>query len=183
MERSGGKLPYQLLAVEAPELGGVVVVVSTRLHMEAVERAAELGLIPGLRGCRLERRNPRFEDSVLDYLYNCGDTMTLVEVKSAVMLLEGFWAGYPDPPSARGRRHIQTLARAARRGYQALLIFAASIPAARGVRVYWEADPKLPQLLHQAEEAGVIVTAVNITGEVLAEKLHVSIEPDLPVAF
>ena len=181
LSRSGGRTRFRLVAVECPGYGRAALV-DTMLQMRALEAAADMGLLPWLRGCRLGRRNVRVHGSVLDYLYNCPQGDVYVEVKSAVLRLPGDVAAYPDPASRRGRRHIAVLARLAREGHRALIVFIAGIPGAKGFTINARADPQLPRLLAEAVAAGVEARAVAMSFEPRSGTGVVVLEnPSLPI--
>lgn len=178
LPKASGKTGFRLVAVECPV--GAAALIDTTLQMRAFEEALARDLIPWLRGCRLARRNPRVGDSVLDYLLDCGGRPTYVEVKSAVLRLGDGTASYPEPASARGRRHVRVLTRLSMEGYRALLVFIAAIPGSKGFRVNSRADPLLPRLLLEASLKGVVIKALSLYYDPQA-RLVLLENPDLPV--
>ncbi|MCX7667749.1 MAG: DNA/RNA nuclease SfsA, partial [Atribacterota bacterium] len=98
--RTSGKL----IGVEE---GNDFVLVDTGLQMRAFEVAFSRGLFPWLSRWSDYRRNPRLKNSVLDYLFVGKEERAYAEIKSA-LYREGNRALYPDAPTERGRRHLQT---------------------------------------------------------------------------
>ncbi len=181
VEKRGGRLPYRLVAVEAPH--GGYALIDTRLQEEAFIAAVEAGLVQRLRGCRVARRSPRVGASVLDYLLDCGGSKAYLELKSAAYLSWRGEALYPDCPTERGRRHLRTLAELARRGARAIVYFVAAVPGARAVRPNPQGDPELPDALLEALEAGVEAGAIGLEYDPVANtvRLYADMLPVIPV--
>ncbi len=172
----GGRTSLRLFAVED---GGLAVILDTRLQMRAFERAAGLRLLPWMSGCVISRRAPKLGSSRLDYLLDCDGRAVYLEAKSAVMR-KGFYALYPDCPTARGRRHIAELASHVEAGGMGTLLFIAAVPYARAFRPNCEADPMLCRLLSRAVDAGVAVKAIGIYYSPVDSCIHLY-NPDLRV--
>jgi sugar fermentation stimulation protein A len=157
---SGGKTSYRLFAI-SEEAGWALI--DTQFQMRAFEQAVKQRRIPWLSGWRLQRRNPRLGESVLDYLFanEKGSGELYMEVKSAV-LRDGSYAMYPDCPTLRGQRHIRTLIDHARRGEKAAICFMAAFKGATAFRPYANGDPVVAALLKQAKGEGVETRAVSM---------------------
>jgi sugar fermentation stimulation protein A len=99
-----------------------------------------------------------------------------IEVKS-VSLVEDGVALFPDAVTARGRRHLLELARRARLGERAAVIFVVQRPDAVRVMAHRGADPAFAAALEQVAAAGVEchawTTAVTLTGAVLVQPIPV----------
>jgi sugar fermentation stimulation protein A len=122
----------------------------------------------------------------------------LVEAKS-VTLVEGGVALFPDAPTSRGRRHVEALARAVRRGSppgrrdrppsgparrkrqttEAAVVFVVQRDDARRFRPHGVADPALARALARAARAGVRILAyrcrVRRKGITLADPIPVDL--------
>lgn len=160
--RRPGRTRLRLSFLEYGPCRGGYAVIDTRLQEEAFARAVEAGLLPWLRGCRVERGRPRMGGSVFDYLLRCPWGGVVVETKSAVLVSPEGLALYPDCPTERGRRHLLELARLARRGQRGLVVFIAAFPGARGFAPNREADPLLADALRAAVEAGVEARSIGV---------------------
>jgi sugar fermentation stimulation protein A len=154
----GGKTAYRLFAIH--EKAGWALI-DTQFQMRAFEQAVEQRRIPWLSGWRLQRRNPRLGESVLDYLFvnEKGSGELYVEVKSAV-LRDGPYAMYPDCPTLRGQRHVRTLIEHVRRGQRGAICFMAAFKGAAAFRPYTSGDPVVAALLKEARGQGVAIHAV-----------------------
>lgn len=158
MNINGVKLRHRLLGVYN---NGEVILLDTSIQEKAFLKAVESGLIPWLSPCSLVKRNTRINQAVIDYLFKCGDTMIFVELKSAVMNLNGY-SGYPDAPTERGRRQIRVLGELASTGVKSIVVFVSSVPGARGFKLYCGFDTEIGRVVRDAVAKGVLFKAVSI---------------------
>ncbi len=141
----GRKLRYRLVGID---MGDYYALIDTRLQNIVFEYLVDDGLIPWLDEFKIVKRNPRVNDSMLDYLLiNERGEEILVETKSAVLLDESGAAMYPDCPSERGRRHIREIIELIRGGINAMLIFIAGLRGVRCFKPYKKGDPVIFDLL------------------------------------
>ena len=153
--RAGRRCPYDLALVR---LGRTLVSADARLPNALVAEALRAGRIAPLRGFGPARAEVRHGRSRLDFVLGRGRARCLVEAKS-VTLLKGGVALFPDAPTARGRRHVEALARARGRGTPAAVIFVVQRPDAVRFRPNVEADPAFASALARAAAAGVRILA------------------------
>lgn len=178
LQEPGKRTDLRLFAVEE---AGLAAVVDTQLQTQAFEKALEAGLVPWLEGCRMVRRNARLGTSLIDYLLERDGREVYLEVKSAV-LREGSYAMYPDCPSERGRRHIGELTEHVRGGGEAFILFIAALPDVKAFKPNRSADPKLYELLVEAQQAGVAVKSIAMAYH--PDDSSVGLQhPDLAVAL
>ncbi|MEM0226372.1 MAG: DNA/RNA nuclease SfsA [Thermofilaceae archaeon] len=175
LPKSGGLTSLRLIAVDD---GVGAALIDTAIQMKAFEKALQARALPWAP-CSIISRNPRLGRSVLDYLLDCRGEPVYVELKSAV-LRDGFYAAYPDCPTARGRRHVIELAEYAERGGKSLIVFIAALRGVRAFRPYEKGDPEMPNLLRRAASAGVEIRALSMHYDP-ASSLVVLDNPDLPV--
>jgi len=116
------------------------------------------GAAPGLAGARIVRAEPTFGESRFDFLLRHRGRDLLAEVKS-IGLVEGGRALFPDAPTARGVRHLRELARHARAGGRALLVFVVQRDDAHVVSPHVAVDPEFAAALGDARRAGVRLLA------------------------
>lgn len=171
----GPRLHYRLAAVE---YAGGMAVVDTVLQARAFEASVEAGLLPWLRGCGVASRNPRVPVGRLDYRLECPRGEVLVETKSAVLAGPRGEALYPDTVSLRGRRHVEWLIEARRRGVGVMLVFIAAFPAAKCYAPNPEGDPVLAGLIARARREGVAMHALSL--EARPGGLVALVDPSLP---
>jgi sugar fermentation stimulation protein A len=124
------------------------------------------GMIPELSGHRVAgrelivrgmRARPR---SRIDLLLRSPPGFDVpCEVKS-VGAACGETALFPDAPTVRGVRHLAWLARRARRGLSAALVFCAQRGDVRAIAADESIDPVFARTLRRARRAGVIVAGI-----------------------
>lgn len=177
IQKHSGRIPYRLFAVADGEYAALI---DTFFQMKAFEYSVSEGYIPWLRECRIVKRNPRLNKSVLDYLMLCRNNRVYVEVKSAVLRGDSIYAMYPDRPSIRGRRHIRDLIKLVEEGGIAEIVFIAGLPGVKAFKPYSEGDPVIHSLLKEAIAKGVIVKAISLFYDPSANYIVLD-NPDLPV--
>ncbi len=153
----GKKTDYRLFAIEEMGKG---VLIDTGMQMKAFERAVKF--IPWLHTCKLVKRNVRVGRSLVDYLFCCKDGPFYLEVKSAVLRGNSYYAMYPDCPTERGRKHIKELMRLAISGTKAGIVFIAALPNIKKFKPYSKGDPEISRLLGNALKIGVTVRAIGM---------------------
>jgi len=103
-----GKSKYGFVVYGA-EKRGRVVMLHTHYTNDVAGWLIREGLIPGLRGYRVERQEVTHGRSRFDFLLSGNKGELLLEVKSCTLFHRGI-AMFPDAPTERGRRHILHLA-------------------------------------------------------------------------
>ena len=110
---------YDLVAARA---NGTVVSVDSRVPGELVHQAlCQQALPPFAQYSSIRREVPRGR-SRLDFLLSGPRSQCFLEVKS-VTLVAGGKALFPDAPTVRGRKHLESLTWARREGYAAAVVF------------------------------------------------------------
>lgn len=128
--------------------------VDARLPNRLFEAAMRAGAL------REFRRYARWRPEVLlgrgrvDFLLMGRDGVCLVETKSCNRV-DGTVALFPDAPTARGTRHLEDLARAARRGGRAAVVWIVQRSDARALRPFAAADPRFARAARRAAALGV----------------------------
>ena len=130
---------------------------SARANALVVEALAA-GMLPGFPADARVRREVAIpgQQGRLDLLV--GDVY--VEVKSVTLKLADSGA-FPDAVSVRATRHLDSLARLARTGQRAALVFCIQHTGIDGVRSADEIDPDYGRALRRAVAGGVNVVAVR----------------------
>lgn len=155
-DRKGRKLPYTWEIVDVDgELVSVNPVRSNRLVVEAIEK----GRVPELGGYDDLRTEVSWGDSRFDLELSRGEERCIVEVKTATLDVGKHTCAFPDSVTARGARHLEGLARAARRGHRAVLLFCCARSKTRRVQPADHIDPVYGVALRKAMKAGVEVLA------------------------
>jgi sugar fermentation stimulation protein A len=179
LNREGGKrrTGYDLVLVED---SGKLISVDSRIPNTVVREGILEGAFPMFHGLELERAEPPFRGSRLDFLLRGRGGKLILEVKSCT-LVEGGVALFPDAPTLRGLRHIGNLRESLAEGRGALMfvIQRGDAPLFRPNRV---TDGDFARALTSASEAGVEVyaydCAVSLEGVLLNRPIPVDLSPD-----
>ncbi|MFC2163709.1 DNA/RNA nuclease SfsA [Acidobacteriota bacterium] len=174
--QTGGTTDCRLFAIGESGLGALI---DTQLQMKAFEKMVEVEALPWLKGFRIQKRNPRLGNSVLDYHLKDGSTEIYLEVKSAV-LREAHFAMYPDCPTTRGQRHVKELTQYAQKGGTTTIVFMAALPRVTAFKPYEAGDPILHDLLQEAKTKGVNIRAIGLYYNPEDSSIHL-FNPDLRI--
>ena len=134
------------------EYNDTLVSIDSRLPNYMLREAIEAGL-QEFKGYRVEKTEPTFHDSRLDLKLTDGVNQILLEAKSCTLVVDGI-ALFPDAPTKRGARHMNTLVVALERG-RAAACFVIQRNDAREWRPNEEMDPEFTAALRNAVENGV----------------------------
>jgi sugar fermentation stimulation protein A len=151
--------------LEMIRIGRAWVGLNTLRANQIARLALERGAIRRLTGYREVRREVRLESGTrLDFHLDGhprDPRPAYVEVKS-VTLAEGRTARFPDSVTARGRRHMETLARLRADGARAALLFVVQRGDCDRVEPADDLDPAYAAALRDAADQGVEVLAVRV---------------------
>ena len=151
------KTSWDLALVEAD---GVLVSADTRVPNSVVAEAASQGLLEGIPAPARIVRESTFGESRFDLLLEDEHGRRYVEVKS-VTLVENGVGLFPDSPTVRGAKHLDTLAQAVEAGHRASAVFVVQRPDACAVATNDPADPVLAEAFRNAANSGVEPLAYN----------------------
>ena len=155
--REGRKTAYDLALVLAE---GVLVSADARLPNALVAEAVESGRLTEFAGTTAVTRESTFGESRFDLLLRRDGTRRYVEVKS-VTLVESGVGLFPDSPTTRGAKHLNTLAQAVEAGHEAAVVFVVQRPDADAFATNDDADPALAAAFRNAVANGVYACAYN----------------------
>lgn len=167
---------YTLLLTELKHGGfcSVKAITANRLFHEAV-KDRRLTAFPYQE---IEKEVPHGR-SRLDFCLSQGENVCWVEVKS-VTYVEGDVGMFPDAPTSRGRRHLETLAKLAVRGDRASAVFIAQRSDAERFTPFKTIDPAFAETLRQVHQAGVEVHAyrcdVGLEGIKIAVEIPIELQ-------
>lgn len=153
VERDGRKTSFDLALVD---VDGVLVSADARLPVPLVAEALGRGLLAPFRGYTVARREVGLGKSRLDLLLEGPSDLCYVEVKS-VTLVEAGIALFPNAPTARGRKHVDSLISAVEQGHRAAIIFVVQREDAARLRPNDAADREFGRSLREAAKKGVEV--------------------------
>lgn len=158
LEKASGnrRTSYDLVLVK---LGTTLVSIDSRVPNKIVEEAINAEALPEFRGLRIERSEPVFRESRLDFLLAWEPGRMFLEVKPCT-LVEGRTALFPDAPTTRGTRHIQALI-SALKTCRSALFFLVQRSDTDLFSPNDETDHKFSMALREAVQRGVEVYAYN----------------------
>ena len=120
------------------------------------------GDLPHFEGYTVGRREVSFHDSRLDMMLVGPTGQCYIEMKSVTLVIDRT-AWFPDAPTDRGRKHIETLIRAVKEGHRAAVIFVIQRSDASCLSPYDAHDPEFGAVLRKAARVGVEVYAFTCT--------------------
>jgi len=140
-----GKLDFKFVAVKKEREW---VLLNTSVHSKVARRVLEEGLL----GFRPKRIKPEFTfgSSRIDFLV---DDSLLLEVKGCNLVV-GRTCLFPDASTERGRRHVEELLTAVKRGFRGAFLFLA-FRECSCFRPNRETDPEFSNLFYRALEEGI----------------------------
>lgn len=171
--RPGRKTAYDLALVEA---AGTLVSADARLPNALVAEAVAAGTLDGISPPSAIVRESTFGESRFDLMLKYEDSRQYVEVKS-VTLVENGVGLFPDSPTSRGAKHLNTLAEAVQAGHCAAVVFVVQRADATAFAANEPADPALAKALCRAVAAGVEAYAYNC----LVTSSEVRLDRRLPI--
>jgi sugar fermentation stimulation protein A len=146
--------------LELIEQGQSLVAVNSRNPNRLAREGLEQGRFAFARDFDDWSPEPRLSDgSRLDFLLrNAAGARLWLEVKGVSWNRDGV-AAFPDAPTERGRRHLDTLAALARAGERAVLLLIAQRRDVEAFAPAADVDPAWAEALSRARAAGVHVEA------------------------
>ena len=145
------------------------------MDSQAPNAAAKEWLLSGALG-HVENLRPEtvHGDSRFDFSFTLDGKPCLMEVKGVTLEHDGVCA-FPDAPTERGVKHLRGLARSAREGYGAFVLFVIQMPDVKYLRPNDDTDPAFGAALREAAEAGVTVLAMDcgVTPDIMEIRLPV----------
>ena len=165
--------------LERVRVGRIWVGVHTLRANQLIARALAAGALPPFTDASIRPEVPAPGGSRLDFGLSDhpeDPRRAWIEVKS-VTLAAGTTARFPDSVTARGRRHLETLAALRRGGDRAALLFVVQRGDCSKVECAEEIDPDYADALADAARDGVEILAVR--ARVLSDGIH--LEKFLPV--
>ena len=145
------KTAYDLALVE---LGATLVSADARLPNGLVAEAFSQGRLSQFRDYSSIFREVTFGESRLDLLLKGPPGLCYVETKSVTLVVNGVGL-FPDAPTARGAKHLHSLAKAVEAGYRAAVVFVVQRGDSLAFGPHDSADPDFGIALRESVAAGV----------------------------
>jgi len=157
-------------------INGHYVSVDDRIPSDLVNQALLTGALPNFPKFSSIRREVARGRSRFDFLLSGSDSPCFLEVKSVTLVNKGT-ALFPDAPTLRGRRHVESLVWARKEGYEAAILFVVQREDASRLSPNDQVDRAFGRALRLARLGGV---------SILAYKCHVtpreiSLAEEIPV--
>lgn len=163
------------------DIGGILVSVDSRVPGDVVYEALCNGVLPQFSDYSSIRREVAFGNSRLDFCLSRGESKCFLEVKSVTLVEEGI-ARFPDAPTARGRKHLESLMQAKEEGHRAAVLFVIQREDADGFSPNDKTDPDFGYALRRAQCHGVEVYACRcrVSRDMIAldGQIDISLTPD-----
>lgn len=172
---------------ELVELDGVLVGANTTLPNHLVRVAVERGLVTGLREVTaLTPEQPFGRGHRIDLLGSRRGRPCFIEVKNCHLVYADGYGYFPDSKSERATSHVNALARLARQGHDANVVFTLQRGDVKALRPSQLHDPAFARACRAAGRAGVRFHALRLLpslrgvafdAEVAVDLLPYSVEP------
>lgn len=137
-----------------------IVSVDSRIPNKLVFEALKKGEIEELKGYTKIRPEYNFNHVRFDFLLTNNSKPCLLEVKSCTFVKDRR-ALFPDAVTVRGRKHMEELAEAVRKGYRACVLFLVQRNDALILSPNDDVDPKFGEAVRKAVKKGVEVYAYH----------------------
>jgi len=168
------KTGYDLTLVEYND---TLISIDSRLPNYMLREAVSETMLPEFKGYHVKRMEPTFYDSRLDMQLSDGEKKILIEAKSCTLVEDNF-ALFPDAPTKRGARHMNTLTKALEHGRAAVCFI-----IQRNDAVEWrpnkEMDPEFAENLKKAVQGGVEAYAytcsITLEGTNIQKRIPISL--------
>lgn len=184
--RRGGKTQHDLLLVETasyPNGEPIWAGLDSRLPSKLIAWGLENDLIDAFVGMKLLASEPPVPGGRLDLLLGSSQGETYLEAKSVNLVDWEGTARFPDAPTGRGRRHLETLIELSQMGAGAAVVFVVMRGDARRFAPFVERDPGFAAALSEAADSGVQLVAFQFRAGPKMEPLG-ALPVDLsPTAF
>lgn len=167
------KSHYDLLMVKTENAW---VSVDSRVPNRLFRLAISQGYLSHFTSFTTIKSEAAFEDSRIDFLLANGERRCYVETKS-VNLGQEKVALFPDAPTIRGRRHVESLCSATSQGFEAAVVFMIQRDDAESFSPNDVADPSFGVALRNAKDAGIGIYAYRCR----ATPEHISLVSSVPV--
>ncbi|MDF1539180.1 MAG: DNA/RNA nuclease SfsA [Candidatus Thorarchaeota archaeon] len=162
------KTAYDMIGVKH---AGVLISIDSLLPNRFMKRIFTENVLKEFREFTEVKPEPRVYEGRFDFKLNNGKEIAYVEVKSCTLIEDGR-AIFPDAPTSRGARHVNSLARVLREGLaqRAAIVFVIQRPDAIVFSPNDRTDPLFGECLRRSAASGVEVYALST--EVLDWNLH-----------
>jgi sugar fermentation stimulation protein A len=135
--------------------GDILVSCDSRVPNRVIKKALEEEAFPEFPAYSTITPEYTYGNSRLDF---CLDSTILLEVKGVTLVTDGH-AVFPDAPTGRGKKHLETLVDAAQRGFRSYIMFLIQRPDAVSFSPNTKTDPQFTAALVKAAHENVTILA------------------------
>lgn len=148
---------------ELIEVGGIVAGINAGMANRFAEEAILAGLVPGLEGYTLLKREQKYgKKSRIDFLFSGeGLSDAYIEVKNVHFARTPGLAEFPDTATARGARHLEELGDMIEAGHRAMMLYLIQRPDCERLAIAGDLDPVYAAAYDRALARGVEVRAMR----------------------
>ena len=159
-DNPGRKMPLTLVAVESD---CYIVPLHTHRTNDIAEYLIRKGLVPGLEGAEIIKREVTVGSSRFDFLLKRGSERIILEVKSCT-LFSRYAAMFPDAITARGRRHVEELSALTKGDTRGHVLFVVNRPDVKYFLPDFHTDLEFSRtLLAVKDRLAITPVAIGIT--------------------
>lgn len=158
-DNPGRKTKYDLVAVEK---GNMMVNIDSNAPNKAVQEWLAADNCPILQGIEVRFVKPecKYGNSRIDFYVEADHRKIFIEVKG-VTLEENGVVRFPDAPSERAVKHVEELAAAVEKGYEAYVMFVIQMKGVRYFTPNEDTHPRFCNALREAALKGVQILAYD----------------------
>ena len=179
-ENKKRKLPYTLEMVEVADgEESTLVGINTNLPNKLAYEAITEGKIPKLDGYNdIKREVPYGDSSRIDLLLQKeGKPDCYVEVKNVTLMREKGLYEFPDCKTERGAKHLRELAKQAKHGKRAVMLYIIQRQDGNAFKLACDIDPNYNKEFEEAKNAGVeayaLACRLSVDGIVVQDKIPI----------
>lgn len=148
---------YSIIAAKKEEKW---VNIDSQVPNSVVYEALKKGKLMQFVGVTDIKREVRYESSRFDLFYYRDKIPGFIEVKGVTLEQDGV-AMFPDAPTSRGTRHVNTLIQAKDEGFEATILFIVQMGGCHLFTPYKDMDIAFYQMLKEAAVKGVQLLAYD----------------------
>lgn len=156
-----GKLPYKLIGIKKEKTW---VSLDAHLVNKFFEKEILNNSIPFLKNWKIEGKEKKVNGSKIDFILKKKNKRMFCEIKSCTLVINNT-ALFPDAPTLRGIKHIETLIKKKKEGNESSIIFVVQREDAKSFAPNSLTHPDFSKILYRAMLEGVraylIITKFN----------------------
>lgn len=169
------KTKYSIIAAKKED---VWVNIDSQIPNKVAYGAITDGKMKEFLGITGLKREVTYEGSRFDLFYQRDETPGFIEVKGVTLEQDGH-AMFPDAPTLRGTKHVETLIKAVEAGYEASILFIIQMKGCHIFTPNRKMDPVFYEALCQAAEKGVRLIAYDC----IVTESTITLNQEVPISL